>query len=142
MQVSFHLVAIMNQITLSLSKRFLNLIDVVEGGDTRPNGLGLRTSQDRTSMGPLGQLHHILGPCVGDDGPVTDLRAKTDIRRIGTAACGLPLYHFKYIGRPEIYEGLMAQDVLQVMPSAVTLGSDGYYRVNYRKLGVKLRRIS
>jgi hypothetical protein len=67
-----------------------------------------------------------LGPSVGDDGlPVCDLRLKEDVRRIGTTVFGLP-YHFKYIGKPETNEGVMAQEVLQVMPDAVSVGADGY----------------
>jgi hypothetical protein len=55
---------------------------------------------------------------------------------------GLPLYRFKYLGKPETYEGVMAQEVLQLMPSAVSVGADGYYRVNYRVLGARMRRVS
>lgn len=72
----------------------------------------------------------------------SDLRLKHNVRRIGTTVFGLPLYHFKYIGRLETYVGVMAQDVLQVMPSAVSRGADGYYRVNYRALGTSMRQIS
>ena len=35
----------------------------------------------------------------------------------------------------------MAQDVLTVMPAAVSVGEDGYYRVNYDMLGIELRRL-
>jgi hypothetical protein len=66
-----------------------------------------------------------LGPSVGDYGlPVSDLRLKEDVRRIGTTV-GLS-YHVKYIGKSETYEGVMAQEVLQVMPDAVSVGADGY----------------
>jgi hypothetical protein len=34
----------------------------------------------------------------------------------------------------------MAQDVLNVMPEAVSVGADGFYRVNYRKLGIAMTR--
>ena len=34
----------------------------------------------------------------------------------------------------------MAQDVLGVMPEAVSLGTDGFYRVNYAMLGIPFRR--
>ena len=44
--------------------------------------------------------------------------------------------------RPKHYEGVMAQDVLQVMPGAVSLGADGYYRVNYGALGTSMRQLS
>jgi hypothetical protein len=33
----------------------------------------------------------------------------------------------------------LAQEVQQVMPEAVTRGSDGYLRVNYEKLGLKFQ---
>ena len=49
----------------------------------------------------------------------------------------LPLYAFRYIGKEDLYEGVMAQDVLKVMPAAVTTGEDGYYRVNYAMLGIE-----
>jgi hypothetical protein len=32
--------------------------------------------------------------------PVSDARLKQDVRRIGTTLFGLPLYHFKYVGKP------------------------------------------
>jgi hypothetical protein len=70
----------------------------------------------------------------------SDIRLKTDIHRIGTTAHGLPLYTFKYIGQDGLYEGVMAQDVLPVMPEAVTVADDGYYRVRYNLLGVEFRR--
>lgn len=38
------------------------------------------------------------------------------------------------------YEGVMAQDVLKVRPDCVWRGPDGYLRVDYRRLGVPLRR--
>jgi len=73
--------------------------------------------------------------------PISDMRLKTDIERIGTAAHGLPLYTFRYVGDPALYEGVMAQDVLGVMPEAVSRGEDGYYRVDCELLGVPFRRL-
>jgi hypothetical protein len=35
----------------------------------------------------------------------------------------------------------MAQDVLGVMPEAVSIGADGFYRVDYARLGISLRRL-
>ena len=81
-----------------------------------------------------------LGAKIGGK-PVSDLRLKTDITQIGTAAHGLPLYTFRYIGGTDIYEGVMAQDVLHVMPSAVSVAEDGYYRVDYEQLGIPFRRL-
>ncbi len=91
---------------------------------------------------PLPSSLTFLGPSVGDDGNPSDVRLKYDVHRIGTTVFGLPLYHFKYLGRPETYEGVMAHEVLQVMPGAVSRGADGYYRVNYNALGTRMRRVS
>jgi hypothetical protein len=83
-----------------------------------------------------------LGPPSPPPPIPSDFRLKHDVRRVGTTVFGLPLYHFKYIGRPDTYEGVMAQEVLQVMPDAVSRGEDGYYRVNYSALGTSMRRVS
>ena len=73
--------------------------------------------------------------------PSSDIRLKTDIRQVGTTAHELPLYTFKYTGKDDRYEGVMAQDVLKVMPAAVSVGEDGYYRVDYAMLGIEWRRL-
>jgi endosialidase-like protein len=83
-----------------------------------------------------------LGAKVGLMKKVSDIRLKTDVRRVGTAAHGLPLYTFRYIGEPGLHEGVMAQDVLGVMPEAVSVAADGYYRVDYELLGIPFRRIN
>jgi hypothetical protein len=69
-------------------------------------------------------------------------RLKEDMEPVGTTVFGLPLYHFKYIGRPEFYEGVMAHEVLQVMPAAVSLRADGYHHVDYGALGTSMRRVA
>jgi hypothetical protein len=83
-----------------------------------------------------------LGPCVGDDGASSDLRLKDDIVQIGTTVFGLPFYRFRYKGQSELYSGVMAQDVLSVAPHAVSVGDDGYYRVNYGSLGITMDRLA
>ena len=72
---------------------------------------------------------------------ISDIRLKTDIHRMGTTVLGLPLYQFQYRNRVGVYLGVMAQDVLKVEPSAVSIGADGYYRVDYGKLGIAMERI-
>ena len=71
----------------------------------------------------------------------SDRRLKTDIVEVGTVANELPLYRFRYRGEPETYIGVMAQDVLEIYPDAVATGPDGYYWVNYLRLGVPFYRI-
>ncbi|MCR8724170.1 tail fiber domain-containing protein [Frigidibacter sp. ROC022] len=72
---------------------------------------------------------------------ISDARLKTDIERVSTAANGLPVYQFRYRGHPEIYQGVMAQDVLQRFPDAVITLPSGYMAVNYDRLGLRMERI-
>lgn len=71
----------------------------------------------------------------------SDSRLKENVNRIGTTTQGLPFYSFSYIGKPEIYAGVMAQDVLSVMPEAVLLDPSGFYTVDYGKLGLRMLRL-
>lgn len=82
-----------------------------------------------------------LCECKGPLPAVSDARLKTDIEVAGTTAHALPLYRFRYKGGAERFEGVMAQDVLRVMPDAVVTGDDGFYRVDYAKLGIQMKRI-
>jgi len=69
---------------------------------------------------------------------VSDIRLKTHIVRVGETEGGLPLYTFRYLGGTTIYRGVMAQDVLTVMPEAVILMPNGYWAVNYDMLGLAM----
>ena len=71
----------------------------------------------------------------------SDERLKTDIDRVGTAANGLPLYHFRYKGHPQVFEGVMAQDVLAHTPDAVQTMPGGYLAVDYGMLGLSMTRV-
>ena len=75
------------------------------------------------------------------NGAPSDMRLKKDIIRVGTTRYQLPLYDFSYINQPGRFEGVMAQDVLKVMPEAVSIGADGFYRVNYTMLGIEMKRL-
>jgi hypothetical protein len=88
---------------------------------------------------PLQRINDGKGQTEGKS--ISDIRLKTSIHRIGTTVLGLPLYTFKYRNKPGIYAGVMAQDVLKVKPSAVSIGTNGYYMVDYSKLGIAMERI-
>jgi len=77
----------------------------------------------------------------GEGTPASDIRSKEQITQVGETKHGLPLYRFHYKGGDEAYLGVMAQDVLKVMPEAVTVGNDGFYRVNYGMLGISMIRL-
>jgi uncharacterized caspase-like protein len=66
----------------------------------------------------------------------SDIRLKRDIVPLGRTAIGLQLYRYRYIGDDTFYVGVMAQEVAERVPDAVTRGADGYLRVDYGKLGL------
>lgn len=68
-------------------------------------------------------------------GLLSDRRAKTDIRRVGTMNSGLPVYTYRYRGGEVTHMGVMADEAQQVAPHAVHTGPDGLQRVNYAALG-------
>ena len=78
----------------------------------------------------------------GGGGRRSDIELKHDIVLLGHLANGLGYYRFSYLGSSKAYVGVMAQEVQGVMPEAVTRGGDGYFRVYYGKLGLKLRTYS
>lgn len=69
---------------------------------------------------------------------ISDRRLKTGIMRLAKLGSGLWLYRFKYLWGGIEYVGVMAQDVLEVMPDAVIKGADGFMRVDYRRLGIEM----
>ena len=72
----------------------------------------------------------------------SDIRAKEKIERTGKSPSGIPIYEFNYIGGSNRYSGAMAQDLLEMNIDAVSLGDDGYYRVNYNNIDVDMRQIN
>ena len=69
----------------------------------------------------------------------SDFRLKRDIAMVGQLENGLGLYRYHYIWSDQVYVGVMAQEVAQVDPDAVVLGDDGYLRVNYARLGLRMQ---
>lgn len=70
--------------------------------------------------------------------PYSDVRLKKDIVPLGKLANGIGVYRFRYKGNDEaVYVGVMAQEVRNLVPSAVLRGRDGYLRVDYDRLGMK-----
>jgi hypothetical protein len=78
----------------------------------------------------------------GGGGRRSDLALKHDIVLLGHLANGLGYYRFSYLGSGKSFVGIIAQEVQDVMPEAVSRGSDGYLRVYYEKLGLKFRTYS
>jgi hypothetical protein len=52
---------------------------------------------------------------------------------------GLDLYRFSYNWSDQLYVGVMAQDVARLAPEAVVRGENGFLRVDYRRLGLRMQ---
>jgi len=86
-------------------------------------------SQQNATMGGLFGLAGTLGGALIK----SDARLKTDIVRVGALPNGFPVYEFRYLwDHPETrHVGLMAQDILPVLPAAVHTDAAGYMSVDY-----------
>lgn len=73
----------------------------------------------------------------------SDPRLKQDIELAGRdERTGLNLYEFAYKDMPhERWRGVMADEVLQVMPSAVHTNEEGFMSVDYGALGIEMTKI-
>jgi polysaccharide biosynthesis/export protein len=70
---------------------------------------------------------------------LSDVRVKRDITPIAKLENGLRLYRYRYAWSDTLYVGVLAQEVLEVAPSAVSRGADGYLRVDYARLGLRMQ---
>ena len=62
----------------------------------------------------------------------SDRRLKSNIVRVGTHPLGIGIYEYDIFG--ERQRGVMADEVLKVMPEAVMTADNGYMMVNYGML--------
>lgn len=88
-----------------------------------------RANQWQRNQGAIGSALSGLGGLFA----LSDVRAKEDVKQIGTTEDGLGLYSYRYKGSPKTEVGLMAQEVAQKKPGAVAVGGDGLLRVNYKE---------
>lgn len=68
----------------------------------------------------------------------SDIRLKRDIAKVGQLDNGLGLYSYRYLWNDQVYVGVMAQEVIGVDRDAVITGADGFMRVDYTRLGLRL----
>jgi polysaccharide biosynthesis/export protein len=98
-------------------------IVVVEDSTTR---LALKNVKDILPFAALGGFF------------LSDVLAKRDITPVAEEN-GLQLYRYRYAWSDAFYVGVLAQEALEVAPSAVLRGADGYLRVDYARLGLRLQ---
>ena len=90
---------------------------------------------------PGDTLHDDLNATTGSGSTfdVSDIRLKRDIVALARLDNGIGLYRYRYLWSDQLYVGVMAQEVAGIVPAAVVCGPDGYLRVDYRRLGLRLQ---
>ena len=72
----------------------------------------------------------------GGGGMFSDRRLKTHIKLMGTSPSGITIYQFRYVGGGPLYQGVLAQELLDTHPNAVVRMPGGYYGVLYEQIDV------
>lgn len=112
----------------------LGMLQTAAAGAAGPYGSQVATSRQPVGIGGIAQG---LGALFGGK---CDRRLKENIIELG-AVNGIRVYAFNYRGRDDRFIGPMAQDLLFDAPEAVFL-DDGFWTVDFRKLGFPLTRIN
>ena len=86
------------------------------------------------------KLGDVVAVRVGATYHYSDKRLKRDIALLSRREDGVGIYRYRYLWSDEVYVGVMAQEVARIVPDAVVCGPDGYLRVNYRRLGLRLMK--
>ncbi|MCA9323611.1 tail fiber domain-containing protein [Candidatus Saccharibacteria bacterium] len=63
---------------------------------------------------------------------------KKNISYLTTTGAGIKLYSFEYIWSKQKYVGVMAQDLTESHPEALSTDNFGFYKVDYGVLGLKM----
>lgn len=97
------------------------------GAATAQNGynMGLYNSQVGQNNATTGAIGSLAGAGIG---LFSDIRLKTNIKRIGTHHTGIGIYSYIKFGKPEI--GVLAQELETVMPHAVATHSSGFKMID------------
>jgi hypothetical protein len=70
--------------------------------------------------------------------PASDRRLKRDVALLARRPDGIGIYRYCYLWSDTVYVGVMAQEVAAVVPDAVMRHRDGFLRVDYARLGMRL----
>ena len=138
------------QVTPALSAN-LSIGNVYQSWWAAPNGklvsgflsgttMGVKLAPDLSEV-PVTQKLHWMGYTATGSFTFTfsDIRLKRDIVEMTRLDNGIGLYRYRYIWSDQLYVGVMAQEVAEIVPDAVARDADGYLRVDYVRLGLNLQ---
>jgi hypothetical protein len=113
---------------------------ITAGQEGASNAYNLSRFQD-TQKRRSGALTEVIkgGAGVGAALAASDINLKEKIELKGEEN-GFNIYEFNYIGQPERYRGVMAQEVQKTRPDAV-IEKDGYLAVCYDKIGIEFKKL-
>ena len=75
-------------------------------------------------------------------GPMArDMKLKENIIKVGNSPSGINVYEWNYIGKSQRYRGVLAQELLESHPEAVTMCPNGFLGVYYGKIDVKMEAV-
>lgn len=131
-------------------EQFTNLLAHNIQTREQTSGSGRRTATESTHGKRTGTNVSISGGYgTGETAPsltgmFSDIRLKENIVVVGEyESLGVPMYEFQYIGKPEVWRGVMAQDLVGTEHEhALSVDSEGMYRVNYSALGISMDLVS
>jgi hypothetical protein len=108
-------------------------------------GYANQMGQANFQQGQINQKRQFVGDLVGTGATAlatfSDFRIKENITYHGEKN-GHKLYDFTYKGGDTKYRGVMAQEVKDYMPEAVTVMNNGFYGVYYDKLGLEMEVVA
>ena len=99
---------------------------------------------DANKADPFGTIVGLgLGGWASGGFKISDPRSKENVTFVRVdPKTGLNLYAFNYIGDDTRYIGVMADEVQEVYPWAVSIVGDGFLMVDYDKLGIMMERVN
>jgi hypothetical protein len=74
----------------------------------------------------------------GNSTASSDRRLKKDVTRVATHPAGFGIYRFKYLWSDVEHTGVLAQEVLDVVPAAVSHSDNGFLQVDYAAIGMRM----
>lgn len=114
----------------------LGMLQSAAAGSAGNYGTQVATSRQPIGLGGVGSAMNGLGVLLGK----SDARLKDNIIPVGYRN-GYVLWEFTYKGSAEKFRGVMAQMVVEQRPDAVVMEPDGFYAVDYARLGFPMERI-
>lgn len=111
----------------------LGMLQSAASGAAGPYGTQVATSRQPMN---IGGLFSGLGSLMGK----SDLRLKENMVLLGEMN-GIPIVEFSYRGMPERWRGTVAQGVPLAFGDAVVMEPDGFYAVDYGRLGFLMEMV-